>query len=101
VNKHLLRQIQQMQARLQKIQEELEQAQVTASAGGGAVQVTVSGKLRVLAVKIHPSAVDPDDLGMLEEMVQSAVNSALDQAQALAQERLSQVTGGMKIPGMM
>ena len=101
MNRNLLRQIQQMQARLQKVQEELEQAQVTASAGGGAVQVTVSGKLRVLAVRIDPSAVDPDDLGMLEEMVQSAVNSALDQAQAMAQEKLSRVTGGMNIPGLM
>lgn len=100
MNKHLLRQIQQMQARLQKVQEELEQAQVTASAGGGAVQVTVSGKLRVLSVRIDPSAVDPEDLGMLEEMVQSAVNSALDQAQAMAQEKLAQVTGGMKFPGL-
>ena len=101
MNKNILRQAQQMQQRLVKAQEELENETVEASAGGGAVTVVVSGKQKVHSVKIDPAAVDPQDVGMLEDLVLAAVNEAMDKAQELAAERLGAITGGMNIPGLM
>ena len=101
MNKHLLRQAQQLQQRLAKAQEALEQETVEASAGGGAVTVTVTGKQKVQSIRIDPVAVDPQDVALLEDMVLAAVNEAMDKAQELATERLGAITGGMKIPGLM
>lgn len=100
MNKQFLRQAQQLQARLEKAQEELETAMVEATAGGGVVTVTVTGKLKVLSVKIDPQAVDPADVEMLEELVLAAVNEALQKAQEMAQQKLGTITGGLKIPGL-
>ncbi|MBF8266650.1 MAG: hypothetical protein HW388_158 [Dehalococcoidia bacterium] len=101
MNKNLLRQAQQLQARLVKAQEELESAIVEASAGGGAVKVVMTGKLKIQAISISPEAVDPKDVEMLQDLVMTATNEAIQKAQALAQSRLSAITGGMKIPGLM
>jgi len=101
VNKNMLRQAQQLQARLAKVQEELENAVVEASAGGGVVKVAVTGKLKIQSVEISPQAVNPEDVEMLQDLVMAATNEALDKAQELAQSRLSAITGGMKIPGLM
>ena len=101
MNKNMLRQAQQLQARLAKAQEELESSVVEASAGGGAVKVVVTGKLKVQSIEISPDAVDPEDVEMLQDLVMAATNEALDKAQELAQSRLSAITGGMKIPGLM
>ena len=101
MNKNMLRQAQQLQARLAKAQEELENAVVEASAGGGAVKVVVTGKLKIQSIEISPEAVDPEDVEMLQDLVMAATNEALDKAQELAQSRLSAITGGMKIPGLM
>jgi DNA-binding YbaB/EbfC family protein len=100
MNKNLIRQAQQLQARLEKAQQELETATVEASAGGGVVTVTVSGKLKIESVAIDPQAVDPDDVEMLEELVMAAANEALQKAQDLAQEKMGAITGGMNIPGL-
>ena len=101
MNKNILRQAQQLQQRLAKVQEDLEQETVEASVGGGAVTVVVTGKQKLQSVKIDPSAVDPQDVAMLEDLVQAAVNEAMDKAQEMAASRLNAVTGGMKIPGIM
>jgi len=101
MNKHLLRQAQQLQQRLATAQETLEQETVEASSGGGAVTVTVTGKQKVQSIRIDPAAVDPQDVAMLEDLVLAAVNEAMDKAQELATERLGAITGGMKIPGLM
>ena len=101
MNKNMLRQAQQLQARLAKAQEELENAVVESSAGGGAVKVVVTGKLKIQSIEISPDAVDPEDVEMLQDLVMAATNEALDKAQELAQSRLSAITGGMKIPGLM
>jgi len=101
MNKHLLRQAQQLQQRLAKAQETLEQETVEASSGGGAVTVTVTGKQKVQSIRIDPAAVDPQDVALLEDMVLAAVNEAMDKAQELATQRLGAITGGMKIPGLM
>ena len=100
MNKNLIRQAQQLQARLEKAQQELGTATVEASAGGGVVTVTVSGKLKIESVAIDPQAVDPDDVEMLEELVMAAANEALQKAQDLAQQKMGAITGGMNIPGL-
>jgi DNA-binding YbaB/EbfC family protein len=101
VNKNMVRQAQQLQAKLAKAQEEIENAVVEASSGGGAVKVVVTGKLKIQAIEISPDAVDPEDVEMLQDLVMAATNEAIEKAQELAQSRLSAITGGMKIPGLM
>ena len=101
MNKHLIRQAKELQARLAKAQEELGNAQVEASAGGGAVTVVIDGHQRVQSVKISPEAVDLQDIGLLEDLVLAAVNEAIKKSQELAQDRLGELTGGFKIPGLM
>ena len=100
MNRNFLRQAQQLQARMAKAQEELEEMTVEASAGGGAVRVVVSGKLKVQSVHIDPDAVDPEDVQMLEELVLAAVNEGLQKAQDIAQQKMGALTGGLKIPGL-
>ncbi|MBV9359475.1 MAG: YbaB/EbfC family nucleoid-associated protein [Chloroflexi bacterium] len=96
----------QLQARIQKVQDDLAQQQVTASAGGGAVSVTLSGigmgpaQVKVQSVKISAEAVDPEDVETLEDLVLAAVNEALSEAQHVAADKLGPLTGGMKLPGM-
>ena len=91
--------IQQLQAKMMKIQEDLGHETVEGSVGG-VVTITMTGHHEVKAVKIDPAAVDPDDVEMLEDTMVAAFNQALEKASALAQERMSAVTGGMKIPGL-
>jgi len=98
---NLMKQAQKMQQEMAKVQEELADETVEASAGGGTVTVTVSGALEVRAVKINPEAVDPEDVEMLEDLVAAATNEALKAAQDLAASKMSRVTGGMSIPGLM
>jgi DNA-binding YbaB/EbfC family protein len=85
---------------LGKIQEELAETQVEGTSGGGVVKVVVNGHQKVLEVKISPEAVNAGDVEMLEDLVLSAINEAMSQAQELAQKRLGAVTGGLKIPGL-
>ncbi|MGE5550114.1 MAG: YbaB/EbfC family nucleoid-associated protein [Bacteroidota bacterium] len=96
----MLRQIQKMQAEMAKIQEELGTRTVDATAGGGAVQVTVSGHLELKALKIDPAALDPQDVGLLEDLILAAVNDGLKKAQEMAGGAMARFTGGMKIPGL-
>jgi nucleoid-associated protein EbfC len=93
--------IQQLQARLAKMQEELGNETVEASVGGGAVKVVMTGHQKVVSVKISPDAVDPEDVGMLEDLILAALNEATDKSRELANQRLGALTGGMKIPGLM
>jgi hypothetical protein len=96
-----MKMIQQMQNRMMKIQEELDQAEVEGTAGGGVVKATVNGQRALKSIKIDPSAVDPDDVEMLEDLVVAAVQDAMEQAAKLAEEKMGALTGGMKIPGLM
>ncbi len=100
MNKGMMKQAQKMQAQLMKAQEELGNATVEASAGGGAVTVVVNGHQEVQSIKISPEAVDPDDVTMLEDLVMAAVNEAMEKAKELAAGQLQSLTGGMKIPGL-
>jgi DNA-binding YbaB/EbfC family protein len=92
----MMKQVQQMQAEMVKAQEEAQKQVVEASAGGGMVTVKVNGALEVLEIKIDPDAVDPDDVEMLQDMVQAATNEALRSAQEMVSNRMSQVTGGLE-----
>ena len=100
MNRNMMKQAQQFQARLAKAQEELESQTVEASSGGGMVKVVATGKQTIESIIIERDAVDPDDVDLLQDMVLAAVNDALNQSQAMAAERLGAITGGLKIPGM-
>ena len=94
----ILQQAQQMQGRLQKVQEELAQRTVTASSGGGMVTVEADGKGNVRRIKIDPSVVNAADVEMLEDLVLVAVSEAQKKAAALAQEEMGKLAGGMDLP---
>ena len=93
----MMKQAQKMQQDLLKMQEELEQAEYTATAGGGVVSATVSGKRQLTALKIDPEAVDPEDVEMLQDMVIAAVNEALRKAEDTANQNMSRLTGGLNL----
>ena len=97
---NLQRMAQQMQQNMARVQSELEAAQVDGSAGGGVVSATVTGKGELVSITIDPSAVDPADVEMLQDLVVAAVNDALRASRELAEEKMAAVTGGLKIPGM-
>ncbi|TMK27090.1 MAG: YbaB/EbfC family nucleoid-associated protein [Actinobacteria bacterium] len=96
----MMQQVQKMQHEMEAAQEELKSEIVEASAGGGMVTVKVSGDLEVKAVTIDPSAVDPDDVEILADMVLAAVNEALRMAQELAARKLGGATGGLDLGGL-
>ena len=97
---NLARMAQQMQAQMARVQAELEALQLEGTAGGGAVTAVVTGKQELVSVRIDPSVVDPDDVDMLQDLVTAAVNDALRRARETAEQKLSAVTGGMRIPGL-
>lgn len=97
----LMAQVKKMQAEMTKAQEELANTVVTGVAAGGAVTVEITCDQRVKSVKIGKDAVDPDDVETLEDLVVVAVNDALAKATEESQKRMSSVTGGMRIPGLM
>jgi nucleoid-associated protein EbfC len=99
----MLRQVQQMQAEVMKAQEQLKTEVVEASAGGGMVTVKMTGDLELKEIVIDPGAVDPEDVELLQDMVQAAVNEAIRSAQELAASKMGQATGGlggMGLPGL-
>jgi DNA-binding YbaB/EbfC family protein len=97
----MMKQAQQMQAKMAEMQEQLKDEKVDASAGGGMVRVEMSGDLRVLSVQIDPQAIDPDDVELLQDMVAAAMNEAVRAAQELAASKMASITGGVNIPGLM
>jgi DNA-binding YbaB/EbfC family protein len=100
MNRNMIRQAQELQKRMMRVQEELESATVEASAGGGVVTVVVNGKMKLESVSIAPDAVDPEDVEMLQDLVMAAVNAGMEKAQEMAAKRMSAVTGGLNIPGL-
>ena len=97
---NLMKQAQQMQQKMMKLQEEVAKRTLDASVGGGMVTVTVNGKSEVLRIKIEPEVVDPNDVEMLEDLIVAGVNEALRKAQEMVSEEMSKLTGGLKIPGL-
>jgi len=96
-----VKQLQQMQQRLMKIQEELANETIQATAGGGAVTIVMNGHQQVKSVKIEPEVVDANDVTMLEDILVAAINEAVEKSQQLASKRMSALTGGLRIPGLM
>ena len=96
-----MRMLPQMQNRIQKIQEELGETIVEGTAGGGMVTVQVTGMKAVVGVKIAPDALGPDDAELLEDTILAAINDAMEKAEELAADKMSAVTGGIRIPGIM
>ncbi len=96
----MMKQAQQMQAKLASLQNELAERELEVSSGGGAVKVKVNGKQELLSIKISKEAVDPNDVETLEELVFTAVNQAMKQSQEMVSSAMSKVTGGLSIPGM-
>ncbi len=95
----IMKQAQQMQAEMMKAQETLKDEVVEASAGGGMVTVKVTGDLEVREIRIDPAAVDPEDVELLQDMVQAAINEGLRSAQEVAASKMGSVTGGLGGPG--
>ncbi len=95
---NLMKQAQKMQRQMEESQKALEEKEFTASVGGGAVEVTISGKKEVTKIKLSEEAVDPDDIETLEDLIMAAVNEALRQVEAESQSAMSKLTGGMGLP---
>ena len=97
---NMMKQVQQMQAKMEAMQAELEQAEVEASAGGGMVKVVVNGKNELKSLTIDKEVVDPEDVEMLQDLIIAALNQAKEKANELQQEQMSGLTGGLNIPGL-
>ena len=100
MNRRMMRQAQQLQRRMAELQTELESATVEATAGGGVVSVVVTGKMTIESISIDPEVVSPDDVDILEDLVTAAVNEGLSKAQEMANSKMSELTGGLNIPGL-
>jgi len=96
----LMKQAQQMQKRMLEIREELANQTIEATVGGGMVTAVVNGQQELVSLHITPEIVDPDDTEMLEDLVVSVVNQALQESQELMSDEMSKLTGGFKIPGL-
>ena len=97
---NLLKQAQQFQAKMAKLQEELGERTVEASAGGGMVAVVANGKQEIMSVTIEPEVIDPDDKEMLQDLIMAAVNDALIKAKNMMQEEMGKLTHGLNLPNL-
>lgn len=96
----MMQRIQKMQEDMARVQEEVEASEFTASAGGGAVEVRVSGKHEVLGITLKPEVVDPEDVEMLEDLLKASLNEAIRKSNDTMEREMNGVTGGMNIPGL-
>jgi DNA-binding YbaB/EbfC family protein len=96
----ILRQAQQMQERLARVQEELAGKTVEASAGGGMVTAVVNGRQEVVSVRIEKEVVSPDDVDLLQDLVAGAVNEAMSRSRKMMADEMAKVTGGLNLPGL-
>ncbi len=97
---NMMKQAQQIQEKMARVQEELGEKTVQADAGGGMVTVVANGKQEIISVKISPETAEMGDIPMLEDLIASAVNEALRSSKTLLQEEISKITGGVRIPGI-
>lgn len=96
----VIKQAQKMQEEMEKVQSELEEKNVESAAGGGAVKVVMNGKKELVSIEIQPEAVDPEDVETLQDLIMVAVNDAVKQAEEMMTEGMSEITGGLNIPGL-
>ena len=97
---NMMKQMQKMQRELENTQKLLDEEEVSATSGGGAVEVTVNGKKEVLSIKLTPEVVDPDDIEMLQDLIITAINEANRKAQEKHDSEINKITGGINIPGL-
>jgi len=98
---NILKQAQQMHAKLAQLQEEMAGKTVEASSGGGMVTIAMNGKQEVLSIRIDPEVVNKEDIGMLQDLIVAAINEAIRKSQEMMTEEMKKVTGGLSIPGFM
>ena len=97
----MMKQAQQLQSKMLKLQEEMADKTVETTSGGGMVKVVANGRQQVLSIQIEKEVVDPDDVEMLQDLVLAAINDALIKSQEMATEEMSKLTGGLSIPGLI
>ena len=97
---NMMKQAQKLQAKMLRLQEELSDKTVEATAGGGMVKIVANGRQQILSIQIEKEVVDPDDVEMLQDLILAAVNDALVKSQEMVSGEMSKLTGGLKIPGM-
>ena len=97
----MMKQAQQLQAKMLKLQEEMAEKTVETSSGGGMVKVVANGRQQLVSIQIEQEVVDPDDVEMLQDLILAAVNDALTKAQEMVSGEMNKLTGGMNIPGLM
>ena len=100
MNKKMIRQAQEFQKQMTKLQEELEESTVESTVGGGMVTAVVNGKMRVESITIDPEVASAEDVELLQDMIMAATNQALEKAQDMASTRMGALTGGLNIPGL-
>ena len=98
---NMMKQVQKMQQDMERLQSELEEREVEATAGGSAVKVVATGKKIIKSIKIDPEVIDEDDIEMLEDLILAAVNEAMTKAEEMVNSEMGKITGGMNIPGLM
>ncbi len=98
---NMMKQAQQLQSKMLKMQEEMAEKTVETSSGGGMVKVVANGKQQILSIQIEKEVVDPEDVEMLQDLILSAVNEALTKSQEMVAAEMSKLTGGLNIPGIM
>ncbi len=97
---NMMQKLQKMQEEMAKTQSAVEESEFSASAGGGAVEVSVSGKHEIKSIKMNPEVVDPEDIDMLEDLLLAALNEAMRKADEKMDSEMGKLTGGLNIPGM-
>jgi hypothetical protein len=97
---NMMKQAQKLQSKMLKMQEELADKTVEATAGGGMIKAVANGRQQILSIQIEKEVVDPDDVEMLQDLILAAVNDALAKSQEMVSGEMGKLTGGLKIPGM-
>ena len=97
---NMMKQAQKLQSKMLEMQEELGNRTVKVQVGGGMVEVVANGRQEILALKIDPEVVNPEDTDMLQDLVLAAVNDALNRSREMVSDEMAKLTGGMKIPGL-
>ena len=98
---NVMKQAQKLQAKMQRLQEEMAEKTIETTSGGGMVKVVASGKQQVVSIQIEKEVVDPDDVEMLQDLILAAVNDALLKSKEMVTQEMSKLTGGLNIPGLM
>ncbi|HEY4544496.1 MAG TPA: YbaB/EbfC family nucleoid-associated protein [Tissierellaceae bacterium] len=97
---NMMKQVQKMQKQMETMEEDLKEKEVEASVGGGVVKAVVNGKKELINIEIEPTAVDPEDVDMLEDLILAAVNEAMRKAEDMVESEMKKITGGLNIPGL-